>query len=141
MRHSQRGNGLLLVVMAFAVLFAVVGLSLEQNSQIAVNIHKHHLQTAALNLAEAGIAYALDKMYTSDNFYGEENVQLEGSGTCTVSIIQLTPSNKIEILATGRAAGTGPRVSDTVTTIRMVLQRGEEDSEQRFIVLSKDITS
>ena len=141
MRHSQRGNGLLLVVMAFAVLFAVIGLSLEKNSRMVVNIHKHHLETAALNLAESGLAYALDKMYTSDNFFGEESLQLEDSGTCTVSIAQLTPSNKIEILVIGRAAATGPRVSDTVKSIRMVLQRAEEGSERPFIVLSRELTS
>ncbi len=141
MRHSQRGNGLLLVIMVFAVLFAVIGLSLEQNSRMAVNIYTHHLETAAFNLAESGIAYAIDKMHTSDNFYGEESLQLEGSGTCTVSITQLTPSDKVEILAIGRAAATGPRVADTVRTIRVVLQRGEEGDEQPFILLSRQITS
>ena len=141
MRHSQRGNGLLLVVMAFAVLFAVIGLSLEKNSRMVVNIHKHHLETAALNLAESGLAYALDKMHTSDNFYGEESLQLEDSGTCTVSIAQLTPSNKIEILVIGRAAATGPRVSGTVKSIRMVLQRAEEGSERPFVLLSRELTS
>ncbi len=141
MRHSQRGNGLLLVIMAFAVLFAVIGMSLENNSRMVVNIHKHHLETAALNLAESGLAYAIDKIHTADNFYGEESLQLEGSGTCVVSIAQLTPSNKIEILVTGRAAGRGPRVPDIVKTIRVMLQRAEEGSEQPFVLLSHDIVS
>ncbi len=141
MRHSQRGNGLLLVIMAFAVLFAVIGVSLEQNSRMVVNIHKHHLETAALNLAESGLAYAINKMHTSDNFYGEESLQLEESRSCTISIAQLTPSDKIEILVIGRAAGTGPRVSDTIKSLRAVLQRAEEGSEQPFVLLSRDITS
>lgn len=140
MRHSQRGNGLLLVIIAFATLFAVIGLSLEQNSDVAVTIQKHHLETSALNLAEAGIAYALDKMHTSDNFYGEESFQLDPVGTCTVSITQLTPSNKIEILTIGHATGSGSRLSDAVRTIRMVIQRAEEDGEESFIVLSREIT-
>jgi hypothetical protein len=127
------------VIIAFATLFAVIGLSLEYNSDVAVNVKKHHLETAALNLAESGIAYALDKMYTSDNFYGEESFQLDTIGTCTVSITQLTPSNKIEILTIGRATGTGSRVSDTVKTIRMVIQRAEEDDEEPFILLSREI--
>jgi len=141
MKHSQRGNGLLLVIMAFAVLFAVIAMSLETNSRMAVNVHKHHLETAALNLAESGLAYAIDKIHASDNFYGEESLQLEDSGTCVISIAQLTPSNKIEILVTGRAVGTGTRVSDTNTSIRVVLQRAEEGSEQPFVLLSRDIVS
>jgi hypothetical protein len=139
MRHSQRGNALLLVIIAFATLFAVIGLSLEHNGDVAVSVKKHHLETAALNLAESGIAYAFDKMYTSDNFYGEESFQLDPVGTCTVSITQLTPSNKIEILTIGRATGTGSRLSDAVRTIRMVIQRAEEGTEEPFILLSREI--
>lgn len=141
MIHSQRGNGLLLVIIAFAVLFGVIGLSLEQHGDMVATIQKHHLETTALNLAEAGIAYAIDKIHTSENFYGEESLQLEATGTFTVSISQLTPSNKIEILATGRATGTGSRISDVVKTIRVVLQRTDEDSEQPFTLLSREITS
>lgn len=139
MTHSQRGNGLLLVIMAFAVLFAVVGMSLDYNSKLVTTMYTHHLETAAMNLAEAGLAYAYDKLHTSDTFYGEENLQLDPRSTCTVSITQLTPSNKIEILTSGRVASQGARAADTVRTLRVVLQRNDEDDEQPFVQLSREV--
>ena len=141
MRQAQRGNGLLLVVIVFAVLFGVIGISLERGGEMVVTIQRHHLETAAMNLAEAGIAYSLDKLSTSDNIYGEETIHLEPIGTCAISVSQLTPSDKIEILAIGRATGKGGWVTDAVKTLLVIVQRTDGGSEQPFIVLSQEEVS
>jgi hypothetical protein len=141
MRQAQRGNGLLLVVIVFAVLFGVIGMSLEQGGEVVVTIQKHHLETAARNLAEAGIAYSLDNLSKSVDVYGEETIHLESVGTCAISVSQLTASDKIEILATGRATGKGGRVTDAVKTLRVIVQRTGGGADQPFSVLSQEDVS
>ena len=141
MRHTQQGNGLLLVIIVFAILLAVLGMSFERDGEMVVTIQKHHLETAAMNLAEAGIAYSIDQLSTSDNAYGEETIHLEPAGTCIISISRLTPSDKIEILAVGRATGKGGRVTDAVKKLRVILQRIDEESGSSFTLVSQENVS
>ena len=135
MMRNQRGSGLLLVIIVFATLFVVLGISLERSGQVFVQVHKRHLETAALNLAEAGVEYTLHKLaYSKENYSGEEQISLD-TGTFSISVTHLTPSDRIEILSTGKAKGAG-QLSNVVKTLRVVVQRSRENVEKPLILLS-----
>jgi Tfp pilus assembly protein PilX len=134
---NQRGSGLLLVVMVFAVLFALVGLSLERSGDLFIQIQKEHLQTMALNLAEAGVDYALDKLVTSTgNYSGAETTTLE-TGTCSTLVYRLNSSGKFEIVATGIAKGSG-QVKEVVKTVKVIVQFDREQSDHPLVIQSRE---
>jgi hypothetical protein len=138
---TQRGSALLLVIIVFAVLFALVGISLEQSGDVLVNIRDHHLETVSLNLAEAGIEYAIHKIIHSEgDFYGEEKGSLEPTGTFYISVSQLTPSDKVEIISVGTAkvSGSSPVVTKS---LRVVVQLSPEETERPVILLSREDVS
>ena len=73
MLENQRGSALFLVIIVFATLFALLGMSLARGTTLFGQIQQKHLENVALNLAEAGVEYALHKMITSEKeFSGEE---------------------------------------------------------------------
>lgn len=138
MRNTQRGSGLLIVIIVFAVLFALVGVSLERNGDLFLQVHKHALETSAENLAEAGVTYAVEQLLqTAGQFHGDEQLNLEPGGTCAVSVSRLTASDKIQILSTGRAVGAG-RVGDVVKTLRVVVQFSQENAQHPIILLARE---
>lgn len=138
---NQRGSALLLVIIIFAVLFALVGLSLERGGDTLMKVQSHHLETAALNLAEAGVEYVVHKIVQSQgDFYGEEIVTLKPTGTFSVSVSRLTPSDKIEILSVGKAKGTG-QFSDVTKTLRVVVQLSPETPDHPVVLVSREDVS
>lgn len=133
MKTKQRGSGLLLVILIFAVLFGIVGISLERSRDLFVQVQKHALETSALNLAEAGVAYSLDKLaQTKGTFHGQEQVRLEPVGVFSISVSRLTVSNKIEIISTGQASSNGPQI---IKTVRVVVQFSQESSQRPLVLL------
>jgi hypothetical protein len=141
MLKNQRGSGLLLVIMIFAVLFALVGISLERSGDVLVNVQKHHLETAALNLAEAGVEYTIHQIvHTEQEIYGETSMTLEPVGSFSVTVSRVTPSNKVEILSVGKARGSGP-FPEVVKTLKVVVQLSPEDTEQPLHILSRQDVS
>lgn len=137
MMRNQRGSGLLLVIIVFATLFVVLGISLERGGDLYIQMHKSHLETAALNLAEAGVEYTIHRLvYSQENYSGGGQISLD-TGTFSTVITHLTPSDKIEILSTGQAKGSG-QLRDVVKTLRVVVQRSRENTEKPLIILSRE---
>jgi hypothetical protein len=137
MINNQRGSGLLLVIIVFAVLFALLGVSLERGGELFVQIQKKQLETAALNLAEAGVEYTLDKiLYVKEDYSGAKNIKLE-TGTFSTSVSRLNLSGKLEIVSTGTAEGFG-QVKDVVKTLRVVVQIDRENSEHPLVIHSRE---
>ena len=106
MIKNQRGNALLLVIIVFATLFALVGISLNRGVALVGQLQRQGRKEMALNLAEAGVEYALYNIRVSKEFFGEENIELD-TGTFSTSVSYLTPSGKIEIFSTGVVPGKG----------------------------------
>lgn len=141
MLRNQRGSGLLLVIMIFAVLFALVGISLERGGDVLVDVQKHHLETAALNLAEAGVEYIIHQIvHTEQDIYEEKSVSLEPVGTFSVTVSRLTASDKVEILSVGKAKGSGP-FPEVVKTLKVVVQLFPEDADRPLLILSRQDVS
>ena len=133
MLKNQRGNALLLVIIVFATLFALLGMSLDRGTTLFGQIYQKHLENAALNLAEAGIEYTLYKMMTSGKeFFGEENIILE-TGTFSTSVSEFTPSGMIEIYSKGIAKGKG-QIETVHKTLRVVVYFDSEYSENPPVV-------
>ncbi len=136
MINHQRGSGLFLVTIVFAVLFALLGISLERGEKLFVQVQKKHLETAALNLAEAGVEYTIHNIvYSKEEYYGEKHIDLDTTGTFSTSVSPLTPADKIEILSTGKAKGVG-QLNDVVKTLRVVVQISQENPKRPFLILS-----
>lgn len=141
MLRTQRGSGLLLVILIFAVLFALVGISLERGGDVLVNVHKHHLETAALNLAEAGVEYGVHQLvYSGQDAYKDNTVSLEPVGTFSVTVSKLTSPDKVEILSVGKAKGSGP-FPEVVKTLKVVVQLFPENAERPLVILSQQEVS
>lgn len=136
MRNNQRGSGLLLVIIAIATLFAIVGISLERGIQLSQRVYKNHLEDSALNLAEAGVEYAFHQLVTSagENFQSKKEVMLE-TGAFFVRVSHLTDSEMIEIVSTGTAMGKG-RINEVVKTLRVLVQPAPENTEQTYVIYS-----
>jgi len=135
MIRNQQGSGLLLVIIVFATLFVLLGMSFERSGQLFIQVQKKHLETVALNLAEAGVEYTLHRMVdVKEEHSGRENISLD-TGTFSTSVTHLTPSGKIEILSTGKAKGSD-RLSDVVKTLRVVVQLSRENPENPIVILS-----
>jgi Tfp pilus assembly protein PilX len=135
MIRNQRGSALLLVIIVFAMLFILLGISLERSGRLFVRIHKKHLETAALNLAEAGVDYTIHRLvYSKENYSGEEQISLD-TGTFSTSVTRLTTVDKIEILSTGKATGSD-QLGNVTKTLRVVVQRSQENTERPLIILS-----
>ena len=101
MLKNQQGNALLLVIIVFATLFALLGISLNRGTVLVKHLQQKCREEVALNLAEAGVEYALYKIHESGKtFSGEENIELE-TGTFSTSVSYLTASGKIAISSTG----------------------------------------
>ncbi len=136
--HNQRGSGLLLVIIVFAILFALLGLGLERGEKLFVQVQLEHLEIAALNLAEAGVEYAIHKIVNSEEGdFGEEQINLDATGIFSVSVSRSTSSNIIEILSTGKAKGNG-QLSNVVKTVKVVVQLSRENSEHPVKILSRE---
>ena len=137
MMRNQRGSGLLLVIVVFATLFALLGVSLERGVKLFERIHRNHLEDVALNLAEAGVEYSIHQLTTSEeNFQREHDVFLD-TGTFSVSISALYASGNFEILSTGTAKGTG-RIGDVVKTLRVRVQFDPKDVASVPVIYSRE---
>jgi hypothetical protein len=137
MKTTQRGNGLLLVIIVFATAFTLLGLSLERSNHLLLTIHKKHLENTARNLAEAGIEYAIHQILSSpETLYGTETKHLE-TGTFSTTVSRLTPSGKIGILSTGTATSAG-RLNDVIKTLRVVVQLSPDDAADPLILYSRE---
>ena len=135
MIRNQRGSALLLVIIVFAMLFILSGISLERGNRLFVRIHKKHLETAALNLAEAGVEYTIHRLvYSKENYSNGEQISLD-TGTFSTSVTRLTSADKIEILSTGKATGSD-QLGNVTKTLRVVVQRSQENTERPLIILS-----
>ena len=97
MLKNQRGSVLLLVIVSFAIFVAMLGFALDRGIKLFKNIHQSSLEDVALNLAEAGVEFALYKIMTSEgDFSGEDTVTLD-TGTFSTSISYIASSKMIEI--------------------------------------------
>jgi len=112
MVRNQRGNALLLVIVVFATLFALAGMSFERGEQLLRRMQHQSLEQAALNLAEAGVEYALHQIVLAGNDVKHTTeVELE-TGSFSTSVLY-SFSGRFEIVATGSAKN-GHRLEDTV---------------------------
>ncbi len=129
MKKHQQGSALLLVIVVFATLFALVAMSLERGVALFSRIHTHHLENAALHLAEAGVEYTLHHLATEGKeFQGEENVELD-TGTFSTLVRHADDSKCVEILSTGTAKNSG-QGQDIVKTLRVLVQFPADASQE-----------
>jgi hypothetical protein len=136
MIRQQRGSALLVVIVVFATLFALLGLSFERGSTLFIQIKQKHLETTARNLAEAGVEYAIHKIVSSPKeFSGKETLSLDPTGTFSISVARLTPADQIEILATGKAKASG-QLSEVASILKVVVQLSQENSNRPMVILS-----
>ena len=102
MLRNQRGNALLLVIIVFGTLFALLGMSFERGGQLLDRLQQQSYEEIALNLAEAGVEYALHQIVLfGKNVQGTQEVTLD-TGTFSTTI-SCCPSGSFEIVATGKA--------------------------------------
>jgi hypothetical protein len=135
MRHNQRGSGLLLVVMVFAALFAFIGFTLERSQHHIQSFQRAAFATAAENVTEAGIVYALEQVRQSNGtLQGQYDVTLDATGDFTITITPV--AHTFEILATGKVHRIGSDV-ETTKTVRVVVQFVPENAERPFVLISR----
>lgn len=133
MRKNQQGSALLLVIIVFATLFALLGISLERGFALFERIQKRHLENVAFNLAEAGVEYTLHQLVTTGEYFpGEGNVVLD-PGTFSTLVVHLGNSELLEILSTGTAKGNS-RTGEVVKTLRVLVQLSPDESDQPPII-------
>lgn len=138
--QQQRGSGLLIVIIVFATLFALVGFALERSGDVFVQVQKQHLETAARDLAEGGVEYAIQQIASSPEGYaGKETLNLEPAGLFSIAVTRLTPADRFEIISTGTANGAGQR-PNVVLTLRVVGQRAPENPQRPVTILSWEET-
>ncbi len=126
MKKTQQGSVLLLVIIVFTSLFALLGLSLDRGLNLFTRIQTHYLEDVALNLAEAGVEYTIDRLVLlEENFQGEENVMLD-TGTFSTLVSRSADSDMLEILSTGTATG-NRSIGDIVKTVRVLVQISPDD--------------
>ncbi len=137
MRNNQRGSSLLLVIIALATLFAILGVSLERGIKVFDRIYRNHLENAALNLAEAGVEYSFHQLASTEtSFQGKKEVMLD-TGTFSIAVSHLDASEMVEILSTGTAIGKG-RVDKVVKTLRILIHPLQEGAEQGYAIYSRE---
>ncbi|MBD3307106.1 hypothetical protein GF339_11830, partial [candidate division KSB3 bacterium] len=103
MLSNQRGTALLLVIILFATLFALLGISLDRGLRLNERIYKRSFEETALHLAEAGVEHAIHQLVTaSESFQGISNYALE-TGKFSTSVSSLSSPDMLEIISTGTA--------------------------------------
>lgn len=135
MLRNQRGNALLLVIIVFGTLFALLGMSFERGEQLLGRVQQQSYEEIALNLAEAGVEYALHQiMLSGKNVAGTQEATLD-TGTFTASI-SYGPSGHFEIMATGKARN-GQQEEDMVSKTIKVQGRFSPEKPDAGPVLTR----
>lgn len=138
MLKNQRGSVLLLVIVSFAIFLAMLGFALDRGIRLFKNIHQTSLDDVALNLAEAGVEFALYKIMTSEgDFSGEDNVILD-TGTFSTSISYLASSGKIEIYSKGIVKRQWKNKTFH-KTLRVVISIDQEHPEDLPVMYSREV--
>ena len=133
MRNRQQGSALLLVIMVVAVFLGMLAFMLDRGSTLFRSVNQTSLEDVALNLAEAGLEFAMHKIMTSEgDFSGEDDVALE-TGRFSTSIKRLRPSGAIEIYSRGMSQ------NDAVQrTLKMVVSIDKENPAASPVMHSRE---
>lgn len=134
MLRNQRGNALLLVIIVFGTLFALLGMSFERGGQLLGRLHHQSYEQIALNLAEAGIEYALHQIALDGKDVAATQEAALDTGTFTASI-SYGPSGNFEIVATGKAKN-GALEEDMVSKTLRVWGRFSPDEPDAIPVVT-----
>ncbi|PID58930.1 hypothetical protein CSB45_02715 [candidate division KSB3 bacterium] len=137
MRKHERGSALLLVIMIVTVFLALLAFMLDRGTSLFQSIHHSSQEEVALNLAEAGLDFAVHKIMTSKgDFSGEEDVVLS-TGRFATTITRLNSSGTIEIYSRGMSAS--PQQHDAVQrTLRMLISFDKESPEAVPVMYSRE---
>ncbi len=131
MLHNQRGSALLLVIVVFAVMFAVLGLTLDQGTSFARDVQQKGREEAALQLAEGGVEWACQQLLAaSAEFVREQTMTLE-TGSVSISITRIAPSGMLEVFSKGTLPTSGGQAA-VQKAVRVLLT---VDREQGNIVI------
>lgn len=125
MVRNQRGNALLLVLVVFATLFTLVGMSFERGEQLFKRLQHQSLEQSALNLAEAGVEYALHQMALPGNDKEKTTEIALETGYFSTSV-SYSSAGRFEIVATGKAKN-GHRMEESVIKTLRVQGRFSPD--------------
>lgn len=131
MLKNQRGSALLMVIVVFAIIFALLGVSLEQGTFLLRDMQQKGREEAALQLAEGGVELACQQLLSNpDEIASEQNMTLE-TGAISVAITQIAPSGMLEIFS----KGTLPKLGGQAAVQKAVRVRLTVDREQERIIV------
>ncbi|PIE32434.1 hypothetical protein CSA56_15615 [candidate division KSB3 bacterium] len=137
MVNNQRGNALLLVVITFAVFLALLGVALERGSTFFKTVQQEALEEVALNFAEAGVEFALDKIVSSSGDVWGEYAREFAAGNLSTSISYRTASGTIEIYSEGIAKDIG-KSGSVHKALRVILSYDRNVPENAPVMLSRE---
>jgi type II secretory pathway component PulK len=131
MFQNQRGSALLLAIIVFAVMFAVLGLTLEQGASLARDVRQKGQEEAALQLAEGGVELACQQLIANPvEFVRKQEMMLE-TGSISIEITQIAPSGTLEIFSKGTLSKSSGQ-SAVQKAVRVLLSL---DREQKNIIV------
>lgn len=125
MVRNQRGNALLLVLVVFATLFTLLGMSFDRGEQLLRRLQHQSLEQVALNLAEAGVEYALHQLALPGNAI-EKTMEIDLETGSFSTSVSFSSSGHFEIMAAGRAKN-GHRMEESVIKTLKVQGRFSPD--------------
>jgi len=122
-----------MVIVVFAIIFALLGVSLEQGTFLLRDMQQKGREEAALQLAEGGVEIACQQLLSNpDEFASEQNMTLE-TGAISVAITQIVPSGMLEIFSKGTLQKSEGRAAmQKAVRVRLTVDR-----EQKNIVIQQ----
>lgn len=116
-----------MVIVVFAIIFALLGVSLEQGTFLLRDVQQKGREEAALQLAEGGIELACQQLLSNpDKFASEQNMTLE-TGAISVAITQIAPSGMLEIFSKGTLQKSEGRAAvQKAVRVRVSVNREQE---------------
>ena len=128
MLTNQRGSALLMVIVVFAIIFALLGVSLEQGTFLLRDMQQKGREEAALQLAEGGVELACQQLFSNQNkLAGEQELTLE-TGTISIAITQIAPSGMLEIFSKGTLPKLGGQAAvQKAVRVRLTVEREQEN--------------
>lgn len=137
MRKHERGSALLLVIMIVAVFLGLLAFMLDRGSTLFKSVHQSSQEEVALNLAEAGLEFAVHKIMSSEGeFSGDDEVVFK-TGRFSTSINLLLPAGTIEIYSRGVAASQAQN-NAVQRTLKVVISVDRESPEAVPVMHSRE---
>ncbi|MCP4404236.1 MAG: hypothetical protein GY801_43885 [bacterium] len=137
MGKHQQGSALLLVIMVVAVFLGLLAFTLDRGTTLFKSVHQSSLEEMALNLAEAGLEFAVHKIMTSEGDFSGEDEVVFNTGRFSTSINRLRSSGTIEINSRGIAASQSQN-NAVQRTLKVVISVDKEGTEVSPLMHSRE---